>query len=137
MMGNFREITVPAKLEEIPSVFDFIREVMNTSGFEIKKIMEMQLAAEEACTNISNYAYGGRDGYIHIVAVTENDLHLILEDCGTPFDPTIQKAPAIESPAEERPIGGLGIFLIKHYVDEAYYEHKDGMNILELVKNKN
>lgn len=136
MMGINREITVPARLEEIPAISDFIYEVMSACGFDAKKIMEMQLAAEEACTNISNYAYEERNGQIHITAAAEDDLHLTLEDWGTPFDPTSRIAPVTESPAEERPIGGLGIYLIKNCVDEIHYQHSDGKNILKLVKNK-
>lgn len=136
MEGN-REITVPAKADEIPVILDFIEETMRSSGFDMKKIMEVQLAAEEACTNIALYAYGEREGDIHIVAHIGDTFRLTIEDYGTPFDPTKREAPVIKSSAEERPVGGLGIHLIKNYVDELSYEFKDGKNILRLVKNKN
>lgn len=137
MMEGNREITVPSKADEIPVILDFIEETMRSSGFDMKKIMEVQLAAEEACTNIALYAYGEREGDIHIVARIGDGLHLTIEDRGTPFDPTKREAPAMKASAEERPVGGLGIYLIKNYVDEVSYEFKDGKNVLRLVKNKN
>lgn len=135
-MDEDHEITVVAKTEEIPVISEFIEELMKTYGFDMKKIMEVQLAAEEACTNIALYAYPGREGNIHIEAKVGDSLHLNIEDDGTPFDPTKCDSPSTEADAEERPIGGLGIYLIKTYVDDVSYEFKEGKNVLRLVKNK-
>lgn len=135
-MKNGHEITVAASLDEIPVISDFIERLMKTSGFDMKKIIEVQLAAEEACTNIALYAYPGGDGNIHIDAEVGDDLQLNIEDNGTPFDPTKLDTPPIKLGAEERPIGGLGIYLIKTYVDDISYEFKEGKNILRLIKNK-
>jgi anti-sigma regulatory factor (Ser/Thr protein kinase) len=135
-MEGDMEITVAANTEQIPVISEFIEELMRTSGFDSKAIMDVQLAVEEACTNIALYAYPGREGYIHIEARVGDRLLLKIEDNGTPFDPTRHDAPSIEAEAEKRPIGGLGIYLIKTYVDGVSYEFKDGRNILRLVKNK-
>ena len=135
-MEEDQEITVVAKTEEIPVISEFIEELMKTYGFDMKKIMEVQLAAEEACTNIALYAYPGRVGNIHIEAKVDDSLQLNIEDDGTPFDPTKRNVPPTQANAEERPIGGLGIYLIKTYVDDVSYEFKEGKNILRLVKNK-
>jgi serine/threonine-protein kinase RsbW len=130
------EITVPAKIEQIPVISEFMEELMSASGFGSKEIMEVQLAAEEACTNIALYAYPGREGNIHITAESGDRLILSIEDEGTPFDPTKRDVPLIQANAEERPIGGLGIHLIKTYVDDISYEFKEGKNILRLAKNR-
>ncbi len=135
-MKRDHEITVVAKIDEIPIISEFIERLMKTYGFDTKKIMEVQLAAEEACTNIALYAYPGRAGNIHIEARVEDGLHLNIEDEGMPFDPTKLDAPLTKLGAEERPIGGLGVYLIKSYVDDISYEFKEGKNILRLVKNK-
>ncbi|HSD57463.1 MAG TPA: ATP-binding protein [Methanotrichaceae archaeon] len=135
-MEEDHEITVVAKTEEIPVISEFIEKLMKTYGFDTKKIMEVQLAAEEACTNIALYAYPGRVGNIHIEAKVDDSFQLNIEDDGTPFDPTKRDAPPTQAGAEERPIGGLGIYLIKTYVDDVSYEFKEGKNILRLVKNK-
>jgi serine/threonine-protein kinase RsbW len=135
-MEEDQEITVAAKIEEIPVISEFIEKLMKTYGFDTKKIMEVQLAAEEACTNIALYAYPGRVGNIHIKAKVGDSLQLNIEDCGTPFDPMKHGFPPIQTDAQERPIGGLGIYLIKTYVDDMSYEFKEGKNILRLVKDK-
>jgi serine/threonine-protein kinase RsbW len=135
-MEGDMEITVAANTEQIPVISEFIEELMRTSGFDSKAIMEVQLAVEEACTNIALYAYPGREGNIHIKARAGDGLILSIEDDGTPFDPTKLDDPLMQADAEERPIGGLGIYLIKTYVDGVSYESKDGKNILTLVKKK-
>lgn len=131
-----REITVAAKKEQIPVISKFIEEVMASSGFDLKKTMEVLLAVEEACTNIALYAYDGKEGNIHIAAeVDAGRMNLIIEDCGSPFDPTTHDVPLSDANAEDRPIGGLGIFLAKSYVDGINYQFVDGKNTLHLVKN--
>jgi len=135
-MEEDHEITVVAKTEEIPVISEFIEELMKTYGFDMETIMEVQLAAEEACTNIALYAYPGRVGNIHIEAKVGDSLQLNIEDDGTPFDPTKRDVPPTQANVAERPIGGLGIYLIKTYVDDVSYEFKEGKNILRLVKNK-
>jgi serine/threonine-protein kinase RsbW len=135
-MEEDHEITVLAKTEEIPVISEFIEKLMKIYGFDTKKIMEVQLAAEEACTNIALYAYPGRVGNIRIEAKVGDSLRLNIEDCGTPFDPTKRGLPPMQANAQERPVGGLGIYLIKTYVDDVSYEFKEGKNILRLVKNK-
>lgn len=132
-----REITVAAKKEQIPVISKFIEEVMASSGFDLKKTMEVLLAVEEACTNIALYAYDGKEGNIHIAAeVDAGRMNLIIEDRGIPFDPTAhKKIDMSEADAEDRPIGGLGIHLIKSYVDGISYQFVDGKNTLKLVKN--
>ena len=82
------------------------------------------------------YAYPGKTGQdIRIQAHTEgHSLLLTLTDSGIPFDPTKVKSADVTLPAEERPIGGLGIFLIKSLMTEMRYQYKEGKNILTLVK---
>ena len=138
MLGNEQEITVVATTEQIPFISDFIEGSMRFAGFNSQKIMEVQLAAEEACTNVAKYAYPGKDGMIHIVARVAGDrLDLIFEDWGIPFDPTAHAVALSQASSEDRPIGGLGIHLIRSYVDGMYFEFRDGKNALTLVKNRN
>lgn len=133
-----QEITVAATTEKIPVISDFIEEFMRFGGFNLQKIMEVQLAAEEACTNIAEYAYPGKDGMIHVVAKVACDrLDLIIEDWGIPFNPTDHAVALSQASAEDRPVGGLGIHLIRSYVDGISFEFRDGKNALTLVKNRN
>ena len=130
-------ITVAATIEQIPVIFDFIERLMSHAGFDLRKIMEVQLAAEEACTNVAKYAYSGKDGTIHIVARVHGDrLVLIIEDDGIAFDPTIHIVALSQAGTKDRPIGGLGIHLIRCYTDKMSFEVRDGKNVLTLVKNR-
>ncbi len=132
-----QEITVEATTEQIPVISAFIEEVMASTGFDLKKILEVQLAAEEACTNITLYAYTENDGLIRVAArVVDGRLDLVIEDEGMPFDPTAGAATIPDAGVEDRPVGGLGIPLIRSYVDGIAYEFRDGKNALKLIKNK-
>jgi len=132
-----QEITVSATTEQIPVISDFIERLMGFAGFDLRKTMEVQLAAEEACTNVVRYAYPGKDGTIHIVARVAGDrLELIIEDYGVPFDPTAYTVALSQASTKDRPLGGLGIHLIRSYVDGMSFEFRDGKNALTLVKNR-
>jgi anti-sigma regulatory factor (Ser/Thr protein kinase) len=136
-MENEQDITVAATIEQIPVISDFIERLMSHAGFDLRKIMEVQLAAEEACTNVAKYAYSGKVGTIHIVARVHGDrLVLIIEDDGIPFDPTTFTVALSQAGTKDRPIGGLGIHLIRCYVDGMSFEFRDGKNVLTLVKNR-
>jgi anti-sigma regulatory factor (Ser/Thr protein kinase) len=136
-MENEQEITVAAIIEQIPVISDFIERLMSLAGFDSRKIMEALLAAEEAFTNVAKYAYSGKDGTIHIIARVYGDrLELIIEDEGTPFDPTTHTVDLSQDDTKDRPVGGLGIHLIRCYVDRMSFEFRDGKNALTLVKNR-
>ena len=137
-----QDIVVPAKRDQIPIVTEFVEELMSSHGFDPKKTLEVMLAVEEACTNIALYAYDGKDGnqegLMRIAAGIARgrcpEIELTIEDSGVPFDPTSHAKPISEAGAEERPIGGLGIHLIKSYVDELKYERIEGKNVLTIIK---
>jgi anti-sigma regulatory factor (Ser/Thr protein kinase) len=136
-MKNEPEITVAATIEQIPVISDFIERLMSNAGFDSRKIMEVQLALEEACTNVAKYAYPGKDGTIHIVARVHGDrLVLIIEDDGIPFDPTTHTVTLSQAGTKDRPVGGLGIHLIRCYVDGMSFEFRDGKNALTLLKKR-
>lgn len=136
-MENMRKLTVPASKDQISIISEFILDLMANSGFDLQKVFEVQLAVEEACTNIAMYAYPKGDGDISIEAkVDDNRMELVIADRGKPFDPIAKITSISDADVENRPIGGLGIALIKSSVDKLCYEHKDGKNMLKLVKNK-
>jgi anti-sigma regulatory factor (Ser/Thr protein kinase) len=137
-MKNRFELTVPASKEQIPVISKFIADSMAAFGFDAEKMLEVQLAAEEACTNIALYAYPKGEGSINIaIEIIGDHLELTIADKGVPFDPTAKKVAISNADVEHRPIGGLGIALIRAMVDEVSYELKNGKNILRLVKRGN
>jgi len=99
------------------------------------KTFQLNLALEEAVVNVINYAYPNQTGMpIDITADIEPErLSFTIEDSGVPFDPTQAVEPDITLSAEERPVGGLGIMLVRQLMQEVSYEYRDGHNRLTIV----
>jgi anti-sigma regulatory factor (Ser/Thr protein kinase) len=132
-----KEISVASTIERLPFISDFVEGVMNASGFDPRKVMEVLLVVEEACTNIAKYAYPESGVVIRIVARVYGDrMVLIIEDCGVEFDPTAYAPILSRAEASEHPVGGLGIHLMRCFVDGMNFKRKDGKNILTLVKSR-
>jgi serine/threonine-protein kinase RsbW len=99
----------------------------------------VQLAVDEACSNIIEHAYGGEDrGVIECShRIRDGDLTIVLRDYGQPFDPAAVPEPDVEAGLEERPEGGLGLFFIRKIMDEVIFEFDSVTgNVLTLVKRK-
>jgi sigma-B regulation protein RsbU (phosphoserine phosphatase) len=131
-----RSITLPNDIEEVPQLAAFVDEVCEIAGFDMSTTMSINLALEEAVVNVMSYAYpAGTVGNVNIEAVAnDNRLKFIISDWGTPFDPTAEKEVDTTLSAEERPIGGLGIHLVRQIMDSINYERIDGKNVLTLRK---
>ena len=124
-------------ISEISRLEGFVSSVADGAGIDPGLAMNLNLALEEAVTNVILYAWPkGTEGNVSIVAKTGcGRLKFIISDDGTPFDPTKAKDPDISSSVEDRPIGGLGIFMVRTIMDDVSYEWIDGQNILTLTKN--
>ena len=131
-----RSITLPNDIEEVPQLAAFVDEVCEIVGFDMSTTMSLNLALEEAVVNVMSYAYpSGTTGNVNIEAMANDKrLKFIISDWGTPFDPTAEKEVDTTLSAEERPIGGLGIHLVRQIMDSINYERIDGMNVLTLRK---
>ncbi len=135
-----RHLSLVNNLDEIIQLGEFVEEICETIHLDAESTMGMNLAMEEAVVNVINYAYPeGTTGDIHVEAhADDTSLTFVIRDSGKPFDPTAVKEPDTSLPAEERPIGGLGIYLIRSYMDEVSYERTTaspkGENVLTLVK---
>ena len=129
------QLKIAAKTENLEIVNDFLAE--NLIGCPMKLLMQTQLAVEEIFVNISHYAYKDKTGEVNVLCELDKEKNLftiIFEDTGIPFDPLKRDDPDVTATAEERNIGGLGIFLTKKLMDEVRYENKDGKNTLTLIK---
>ena len=131
-----RSITLTNDVQEVPKLSAFVDEVCEEMGFEATDTMQMNLAIEEAVVNVMNYAYlPGTQGDIDIVAQADDlCLKFTISDSGTPFDPTARPEADTTLSAEERPIGGLGIYLVRQLMDSINYERIDNKNVLTLRK---
>ena len=125
-------------MDQIPQIKESIGEIMKEGGFCHREVLEVQLAVEEACTNIVLHAYEARTGFIYVsVRVEKDKLKIMIEDDGPPFDPTRHMTLHRTNRNDiEGPVGGWGIGLIRKLMDEITYERRPGKNILCLVKKK-
>lgn len=131
------ELSIVAKTEKLEEVLAFVDEQLEQAGCTTKVQMQIDLAVEEIFVNISKYAYNPEIGWATInIEVTQNPLSvkLTFADKGVPYDPLKKEDPDVTLSAQERNIGGLGIFLVKKNMDDVCYEYKDGQNILSLRK---
>ena len=131
-----RQIILPNDVQEVPRMAEFVEMVCEEAGVDMATTMQLNLAIEEAVVNVMNYAYpAGTQGDVSLAACAEGDtLTFVLSDSGTPFDPTAKEDADTSLSAEDRPIGGLGIFLVKQLMDTVTYQRKEGKNVLTLTK---
>ena len=129
-------ITLTNDIEQVPQLADFVDMVCEEVGFDPSVSIQMNLAIEEAVVNVMSYAYPvGIVGNVIIEAQANEDcLTFTIIDNGTPFDPTAKSEVDTTLSAEERPIGGLGIHLVRQLMDSINYERIDNKNILTLRK---
>lgn len=129
------DITLKADMASIPQIREMLRQIMASSKFSQREILEAQLAVEEACTNIALYAYPLGEGLIRIVSEVNGDkLTIDIEDSGLPFDAVSHKAELPSGEAKDLKIGGLGIYLMRRLMNDISYQRKDGKNMLRLTK---
>ena len=131
------ELKIEGNLEKLAIIGDFIGDTMRSFGLDNHKIFDVQMAVDEACTNIIEYGYANERGMIDIACQRRGDeIIVVIKDRGKPFDPTSVQPPDLNASLEERKTGGLGIYFMKTLMDEVKYEFKDGKNVLTMVKSK-
>ncbi len=133
-----KELTTEATIENIEKVTDFVNEQLEAVDCPMKAQMQIDIAIDELFGNIANYAYHPEVGSATVrVEVTKSPLAVIITfiDNGVPYDPLAKDDPDTTLSADERQIGGLGIFMVKKSMDQISYEYKDGQNILRIKKN--
>jgi anti-sigma regulatory factor (Ser/Thr protein kinase) len=133
-----KELTIEAKTTNIEAVTDFVNEQLEALDCPMKAQMQIDIAIDELFGNIAHYAYNPEIGQATVrVEVTENPLAVVITfiDNGVPYDPLEKADPDTTLSAEEREIGGLGIYMVKKSMDDIAYEYKDGQNILKIKKN--
>jgi len=128
-------IQLPAKIENMELLVQFISDIARKLGFSGKRIKEIELATEEALVNIINYAYPDYSGDIKVTCTQDpsKDFVIKIEDTGIAFDISSLKDPDISAGISDREVGGLGVFLIRKLMDKVKYHRKNKKNILELV----
>lgn len=136
MSNTCRELTLPAQTEKLPEVLAFVEEQLEEAGCPMKAQMQISVATEEVYVNIASYAYAPGSGMatIRLELTQEPAVVLTFIDSGIAFNPLEKEDPNVNLPAEERQIGGLGIFMTKKTMDEVRYERAGDRNVLTLIK---
>ena len=135
--GNQNELTIEASTDTLQTVLGFVDEKLEMIDCPVKAQMQMDLAVEEIFVNIANYAYAPDKGNATVRVEVSDDpvtVTITFMDRGIPYDPLKKEDPDVSLSADERAIGGLGIFLTKKVMDDVSYVYKDGQNILTLKK---
>lgn len=133
-----KEITIPATIENIEKVTEFVNKELERFNCPPKAKAEIDIVIDELFSNIANYAYNPEVGEATVKVEVEDNpqvVKLTFMDKGIPYNPLAKEDPNTKLSIEERGVGGLGIFMVKKSMDSIDYEYKDGHNILKIKKN--
>jgi len=137
-MSNTQTLILKNNLDEISRIHAFLQESGSAFSFSREEIFALTLALDEMVTNIISYGYD--DDREHDIVVTlsveGNEIRLVLDDDGIAFDPLVRDEPELDIPLEERKIGGLGIHLVRSFMDGISYSRVEGHNLLLLRKSR-
>ena len=134
-----KTIQFAAKFEHLDEIREYVGEIAREGGFSDKDVYNIQLATDEAASNIIEHAYEKiRDGILELSCGMHDDrITIVLIDHGESFDPSEIPLPDLKADLSKRKIGGLGIFLMRKLMDEVHYEvNPNRGNILTMIKRK-
>jgi serine/threonine-protein kinase RsbW len=134
-----QSVRFAAKFEFLDEIREFVGGVARQGGFSDKDVYNIQLATDEAASNMIEHSYEHiPDGVIDLSCGMEGDhIRIVLIDYGEPFDPSVIPLPDLKADLSDRKIGGLGIFLMRKLMDEVHYEPRpDKSNVLTMIKRK-
>ena len=129
------KLNIKAATDRLDDVIAFVVRQLEEADCSMKVQMQIELAVEEIFVNIAHYAYKPGEGMADItVDIKDGAAYITFEDSGVPYDPLAKADPDITLSADDRAVGGLGIFMVKKSMDDMKYEYRDSKNILTLVK---
>ena len=138
-MGANLTLNMEARLDEIDRIHAAVEILAAAEGWEPDLVFQIKLVVEEIGTNIVKYGYDDEgDSDIRITLTSESDaLTMEIVDGGKPFDPFAEVPPPdLDSPIPDRPIGGLGVYLVQKLMDESQYRRENGKNKVTLIKRR-
>ena len=131
-----KEMTLLAKTEYLDQVLQFVDGLLEENGCTMRAQLELDIAVEELFVNIASYAYRPKEGPVTIqVSFEGNIVSIVFIDGGKPYNPWEKEDPDISLSAEEREIGGLGIYLVKNTMNQVDYRYENEKNILTIQKD--
>lgn len=128
-----------ADLSQLGVIREFVVQASRDLDVDEKIIPCLQLAVDEICTNAIRHGYGGQGGPIEVtVESVEEGVQVMVRDWGVAFDPQAVPVPDVSAPLEERPLGGLGLFLVRQMMDDVRFEFRGAEgNTVTMVKRLN
>ena len=132
-----KELTIEAKVENLHQVLAFVDTYLESLDCSMKIQMQIDVAVEEIFVNVASYAYAPGTGSVTLQlesGISPLSVSITFIDSGVPYNPLAKKDPDVSLSAEERSIGGLGIYMVKKSMDDMRYEYRDGRNVLTLEK---
>ena len=132
-----KELTIEAKVANLQQVLDFVDENLKSMRCPMKILMQIDVAVEEIFVNVASYAYAPNTGSVTVqMELQEHPRTVVITfiDSGIPYNPLAKEDPDVTLSAEERAIGGLGIYMVKKSMDSVAYERGDGINIFTMRK---
>ena len=133
-----KQLTIKADISQLDQVLAFADDILEGVDCPEEAKIQIDIAIEEIFINIARYAYPDGEGYVGIEVKADSSagsVQIVFKDEGVPYNPLENKDPDISLSAEERPIGGLGIFMVRKSMDDVSYEYKDGKNRLTIRKD--
>lgn len=129
--------TFPARFDYLDEIRSFVGQGAERAGFSPRQVYAVQMAADEACSNIIEHGYAGQPGEIVIHLEWDGEqLRLVFQDHGRSFNMSKVPKPDVKAPLSKRKVGGLGIYLIHQLMDEVHYHPAATQNTLILVKRR-
>ena len=129
-----KELAIDAKTENLDAVLDFVSEQLESADCPVKTQTQIAIAVEEIFVNIAHYAYKPEAGGALIRVAVSDGVAIEFEDNGKPYNPLEKDDPDITTVAEERELGGLGIFMVKNIMDAVEYRREGNKNIITIKK---
>ena len=140
-MGQARRLTVPGRFDRLIEIAAFITEAARAAGLEEDDVFHVEMAVDEACSNIIEHAYARRSGDIDLTwtCPTPGQMEIVIRDSGEPFDPELVPVPIVsqQDQIDELTEGGLGLYFMRKLMDEVRFEFVPGQgNTLYLSKRR-
>lgn len=134
MTGRIKTLHLTTDLRDLACLATWLEQLATDWHVPSSRLFGLNLALEEAVVNVMEYAFPGQEGQpVTLVAERHHDgIRFVLDDQGIPFDPTLAAVPDVTLPADQRPIGGLGILLLRNYMSDVSYCRSDGHNRLTM-----
>ncbi len=130
-----RELALNATMADMPAILSFVETACLDAAVDPTLLFDLQLAVEEACSNVIEHAYCGRGGHLRVrFEIANGDVVITLHDQGRAFDPERVAAPNTTQPLSKRPVGGLGLHLMRNLMDEVRFAFAPGHNTLVMIK---